>query len=78
MLCQILFCGLQFPLVTCVIAGIYLITRIGFTISYFKFGAPARVKFAIVMLLIQMMFPIYTVVAMWQLAVSDEPKNLTS
>ena len=67
-LCMQLFAGLQWPLPTMVIGIIYLIGRILYTMGYKSGGVKGRVYGAPLVMLIQMLMPIYTMVAMGVLA----------
>ena len=72
-LAQILTAGIYFPITTTVIGAIYFLSRLGYAVGYRACGPKGRMYAAPVMLLIQMLFPFFTIVSLGYLA--NDMKN---
>ena len=65
--------GLYYPKTTAIWGAIYLVGRILFTVGYIKSGPTGRMIGAPMVMLTQMFFPIFSMVAMFQFAGSLAP-----
>ena len=61
-------CGLQYPIATAVIGGIYLLARIWFQVGYHLYGPKGRMIAVPFVMLTQFLFPIFTMVSLANLA----------
>ena len=78
MMCLQLFTGLYFPMTTVVIGVIYLIGRVIFTWGYTSGGPKGRMYGAPLVLLTQMLLPIFSIVAMFYLAKSGQERSVVT
>ena len=67
-ICMFLVCGLYYPITTCVIGGLYVAARILFQVGYKLYGPKGRMAAVPIIMLTQFLFPIFTMVSMYQLA----------
>uniref|UniRef100_A0A7S3IPL8 MAPEG family protein n=1 Tax=Strombidium inclinatum TaxID=197538 RepID=A0A7S3IPL8_9SPIT len=67
-LCMMLICGLQFPIVTATIGAVYLAARLWFQIGYMVLGPRGRMYAVPFVMLTQFGFPVFTMVSLGYLA----------
>ena len=63
-----LFAGLYFPVTTAIIGAVYLIGRILFTYGYISGGPKGRMIGAPIVMLVQLLMPIYSITALGMMA----------
>ena len=66
-LCMMILCGLEFPIATAVIGGIYFLARLMFQIGY-KISPKGRMYAVPFVMLTQFLLPLFTIVSLALLA----------